>query len=235
MIENSLRSILRKVGLQVKKYPDRYLKSRQIALTNFGINKIFDIGANTGQYAMDMRNDGFKGKIISFEPLSSAFKQLEKNASRDTDWITRNMAIGDSDGETVINVAGNSLSSSVLEMLPAHLKSAPESAYISTEKIAIKKVDTIFNDFYEDGDQILLKIDTQGYEKNVLDGAELSIPKIKGIKLEMSLIPLYKGEMLFFEMVQYMESKKFKLYSLENTYSDPQSGQLMQVDGTFYC
>ncbi len=234
MITNSIKSVLRKIGLQVKRYPDRDLKSMQIALRNFGINKILDVGANTGQYAKEIRNHGFKGEIVSFEPLSSAYNQLEKGAKKDSHWITRNMAIGNSDGEITINISQNSQSSSILEMLPAHLQSAPESLYINAENVVINKLDTIFHEYYTEGDQILLKIDTQGYEKNVIDGAEISLSKIKGVKLEMSLIPLYKGEILFFEMIKFIEKKGFTLYSLENTYSDPKSGQLLQVDGTFY-
>lgn len=234
MITNNINNLLRKVGYQIKLYPDRDLKTRQIALKSFGINKILDIGANTGQYAMEIRNHGYKGEIVSFEPLSGAYKQLEKEAQNDPLWITRNMAIGNEDGDISINISKNSQSSSILEMLPSHLQSAPESVYINTEQVFIKKLDSIFYDFYKEGDYILLKIDTQGYEKNVIDGAEISLSKITGIKLEMSLMPLYKGEMLFWDMVKYIENKGFKLYSLENTYSDPKSGQLLQVDGIFY-
>ncbi|SRR5260221_1463069 len=231
---NIIKNALRKVGLQVKKYPDRDLKSRQTAMKRFGINKILDVGANTGQFAMELRNYGFREEIVSFEPLSSAYKELEKNAKRDRKWTTRNLAIGDSDGEISINVSKNSQSSSILPMLPAHLQSAPQSAYISQEKVKIAKVDTLFDDYYRAGDKIMLKIDTQGYEKNVIDGAKMTLSRIKGIKLEMSLIPLYEDELLIWDMVKYVERMGFMLYSLENTYADPLSGQLLQVDGTFY-
>lgn len=229
-----IKQFLRKAGIQVKHFPDRDQTSRQLALKAFGINKIVDVGANTGQFAKEMRDHGFRGEIISFEPLSEAFKDLQKKAAKDHKWVIRNMAIGDSDGEITINVSKNSQSSSILEMLPSHLKSAPESLYINTEKVQIRRIDTILPDFYKTGDSILLKIDTQGYEKKVLDGAETSLSKIIGIKLEMSLIPLYRDEVLFWDMVKFVENKGYKLYSLENTHFDPKNGQLLQVDGIFY-
>lgn len=234
MIKDLIRSSLRSIGYDVKKYPDPELKSRQLAMKTFGINKIFDVGANAGQFAKIIRSEGFKGTIISFEPLSSAFKELKKNSASDLKWTVHNMAIGDVDGNITIHVAGNSFSSSIREMLPTHLENASESRYISDEQVDIRKLDSIFYEYYESGDNILLKIDTQGYEKNVIDGALKSLENIKGVSLEMSLVQLYNGEMLFWEMAPLLESKGFKLYSIESEFTSPSSGQLLQVNGIFY-
>ncbi|CAN5280372.1 FkbM family methyltransferase [soil metagenome] len=231
---NFVKHALRKVGLQVKTYPDRDQRNRLLAMNNFNINKILDVGANTGQFVNEIRSRGFNGEIVSFEPLSSAFKILEAKSRPDKRWSVHNMAIGDTDGEIEINISENSQSSSILEMLPAHVASAPESKYIGSERATIHKLDTIFSTYYNDGDNIMLKVDTQGYEKNVIDGAMNSLSKIKSVKLEMSLIPLYKEEVLFVDMLAYMDRIGFRLYSLENTYADPKTGQILQVDGTFY-
>lgn len=144
-----------------------------------------------------------------------------------------NYAIGNEDGKSIINIAGNSLSSSILDMLPEHYENAPQSKYTGHQEIEIKKLDSIFNSFSNKEDRVMLKIDTQGYEKNVIDGALESLNRILIIQLEMSLIPLYDNMMLFTEMIEYIESKGFKLYSLENGFSNPDSGQLLQVDGIF--
>ena len=61
----------------------------------------------------------------------------------------------------LINVSQNSQSSSILEMLPLHLKVAPDSMFISTENVIIHKLDTIIDEFYQEGDNVLLKIDAQ--------------------------------------------------------------------------
>jgi hypothetical protein len=119
-------------------------------------------------------------------------------------------------------------------MKQSHLQSAPDSKYIGKTKIEIAKLDSLFDNIYEPEDSILLKIDTQGYEKFVLLGAEKSISKIKGIQLEMSLTPLYEGELTYLEMINHLNSLGFSLYSLEFGFSDPQSGQLLQVDGIFF-
>jgi hypothetical protein len=79
----------------------------------------------------------------------------------------------------------------------------------------------------------MVKIDTQGYEKNVIDGATASLDKIKVFQLEMSIFPLYENEMLYLDMIQYLDNKGFQLFTLENGFSDPKTGQLLQLDGIF--
>ena len=79
----------------------------------------------------------------------------------------------------------------------------------------------------------MVKIDTQGFEKNVIDGAIKNLNNIKIIQLEMSIIELYKGEMLFQQMTQYLEDRGFVLISLENGFSNSTTGELLQVDGIF--
>ncbi len=229
-----INNYITKMGAQLTRYPEDNLRRRLKLIEHFGINKIFDVGANVGNYAIVMRKLGFKGNIISFEPLTSAFKSLKQNAQKYSNWETVNIALGRNDDQAFINVAGNSDSSSLLEMLPDHLKSAPQSSYIGKEKITVRKVDSIINDYYKNGDRIFLKIDTQGFEKEVLEGSLESLSKIVGIQLEMSIIPLYNGGILFCEMIDFLKTKGFHIYSLENGFSDPETGRLLQMDGIFF-
>lgn len=226
-------NLLRKYGMEFRKYPNGDLLRMIKLIKHLKIDKIFDIGANNGQYATLMRQLGFDGVIISFEPLSDAFSELKKKTTHDKKWLAVNAAIGNFNGEAFINVAANSQSSSILKMLPSHIKSAPDSVYIKKEKIKIHSLDSIINDYLKPNDRVFLKIDTQGFEKNVLDGAQNSIRFIKGIQMEMSLIPLYEGEVLFFDMVEHMKKIGFSLYSIEGGFSDPESGRLLQIDGIF--
>lgn len=236
-IKKVIREIFNKLGYDVVSfgtisYP---LARRKKIIETYGINTVFDVGANIGQYGMQLRAIGYKGRIISFEPLSSAYEKLIFNIKNDKQWEAANYAIGSINGSAEINIAGNSYSSSVLEMLPSHLKSAPESKYIGKEKIEIKTLDSVFKYFINsDNEKILLKIDTQGYEKNVIEGASNSLKFIDTIQLEMSLIPLYEGELLFNEMYSLLYDKGYSLISIEPGFSDKETGQLLQVDGIFH-
>ena len=228
-----VKKILKNRGYQLKRYPDFELLKRMKIIESNNINTIFDVGANIGQYARKLRELGYKKEIISFEPLKDAFEELKMASINDNNWIVNNYALGNEDAVCMINIAGNSFSSSILNMLPTHLKSAPESKYIRKEKIEVKKIDSIFNFFVKKEDSVMLKIDTQGFEKNVLYGANGSLKNIKIIQLEMSIIPLYENEMLFVEMYNYLDNKGFQLFALEEEFSNPTTGQLLQVNGMF--
>ena len=234
LIKKALHRMLEKRGKKIVSIQSPDLVRRFKLLNHFGINKILDVGANVGQYASLMRKFGFQGQIISFEPMRAAFAALTSAASLDPLWKPNHFALGDADTESEINIAGNSISSSILEILPLHQTVAPKSVFVQKEKIVVKRLDSVFSDFYQQGDKILLKIDTQGYEKRVLQGGEKSLADVKGVQLEMSLVELYKGETLFTDMIAFLKERSFQLYSLEPGFSNYKTGQLLQMDGIFY-
>lgn len=232
-----IQKIINLTGYQIRKFPgppDLDIRRRMMLLEHFKINKILDVGANKGQYASSIRKSGFQGDIISFEPMKEAFAALQQLALRDSRLTALNFALGDTEAKTTINVAGNSISSSILEMLPAHIDAAPHSSYVDQEEITIKTLDSVFFDYCRPEDNIFLKMDTQGFEKNVLDGASQSLKYIQGIQVEMSLVPLYRGGILFDEMNAYLKEKGFDLYSLENGFWHVSNGRLLCVDGIFF-
>lgn len=224
-------SVLQKIKYKIHLKND--LKRRLKIISNCNIDILFDIGANTGQYSKKMRNLGFNKKIVSFEPLKDVFEILKHNASDDKNWIVNNYALGNEDNKGIINVSGKSDCSSILNMLPNHIESASGLEYIARQEITIKRLDSVFNSFASNSDKVMIKIDTQGFEKNVIDGALESLKSIMIIQIEMSIVPMYENEMLFIEMIQYLEKKDFQLYSLENGHFNRNSGQLLQVDGIF--
>ena len=199
-----------------------------------GINLVLDVGANKGQYATGLRNVGYQGRIVSFEPLSAEFPQLHACAAADGRWQAMNYAVGDIDGTSEINVSGDyTQTSSLLDMLPSAVERRPIWQYTTKEGIEIKRLDSIFDSFCSKEDHVMLKIDTQGDECRVLDGAERSLSAIRLLQLEMSLVPLYEGETLFHEMCPLLQQKGFQLVSIEPGMNDEKTGQLFQVDGIF--
>ncbi|WP_166564749.1 FkbM family methyltransferase [Emticicia sp. CRIBPO] len=225
---------LRRNGINIQKRPAGVFRPAAL-LEKYEINLLLDIGANVGDYANTIRSLGYNGDIYSFEPLKDAFEKLKKRSGHDDQWKVFNIAIGDFDGKSEINVASNSESSSILDMSPNHLKSAPQSVYTRREEIIIKKLDTLFEEKVLDIQRnIFLKVDTQGFEKRVLEGGLNSMSSIKGIQLEMSLIELYEDEPLMVEMINYLSDLGYRLCFLEPVFSDPNTSQLLQVDGVFY-
>jgi FkbM family methyltransferase len=236
MIKKSLKFVLKKLGYTVSRYdpardPDAV---RRWFFQSQSIRVVLDIGANTGQYALHLRKTGYRGKIVSFEPLSKAFGVLAENAKRDPNWIAQQLALGDVENSGEIHIAGNSWSSSLLPMLPSHEHAAPESAYIGKETISIRRLDSLFDEYCAEADHVFLKIDAQGYTKNILHGAERSLARINGLLVELSLIPLYDGEPVIGEVVSCLYERGFTLVYVEPEFCDRQSGQQLQVNGLFF-
>lgn len=221
-------------GLEILKYPTPELDRRIKLLKNYNIDVIIDVGANIGQYGSELRNIGYQGKIISFEPTREAFEKLQKTAAKDSLWEVHNVSLGERDGESTINISKNSVSSSILNDLPQLTESAPEATFIKKETITIKKLDTLFESLQINNKNVYLKIDTQGYEKMVLDGAVASLENIIGIQIEMALIPSYEGSLTFDEMSANLKNLGFTLTTIESGHYNKKTGELLEVDGVFF-
>jgi FkbM family methyltransferase len=238
MLKKILKKLFINLGIEVKRYN---LNTSQAALVEtflkyHHIDLIFDVGANCGQYASFLRDCGYEGKIVSFEPLSSAYSQLLTLSKKDYLWeIAPRCALGDQEGLIIINIAGNSQSSSVLSMLDYHLLAAPESAYCGFEIVQLSQLDTLAKNYITEGTQsIFLKIDVQGFEKQVIEGAFQILPLVKGIQIEMSLVPLYDQQILFEDMLDFMRQIGYELHTIIPNFIDKKTGRLLQMDGIFF-
>lgn len=235
-MKKSIKRIARSFGAEIVRYLPSNSSHAQLAkvLKLCEVNLIFDIGANEGQFAKGVREHGYSGEIVSFEPLSSARKNLLAIASIDPAWqLHERCALGDQDGEIEIHIAGNSVSSSVLPMLESHSSAAVGSAYIGAERVPIAKLDSVSGQYIGLGSFLFIKIDTQGFEWHVLNGASETLRHARGILCELSLVPLYEGQRLWQEMIDRLESEGFMLWALQKGFTDPRSGQTLQMDGIF--
>jgi FkbM family methyltransferase len=206
------------------------------ALASHDVQLIVDVGANTGQYGLFVRRAGYNGPILSFEPMKTEHELLLRRSKSDSKWtIAPPMAIGDHDGLIEINIASNSGSSSLLPMLELHMEAAPESAYIGTESVQICRLDTIVKKLVDDTCQnLFLKIDVQGSEWSVLDGANETLSRVAGILCECSFTPLYSGEAQWLSLVQRIEGMGFEIWGVSPGFSDERTGRLLQADFLFF-
>ena len=231
------RTRLWKLGYDVVRFrADLHpLARRQRLLERAGIDAVLDVGANAGQFATELRADlGWRGRIVSFEPLAAAHAALAARAARDGNWDAHRYALGDRDGTARIGVAGNSYSSSLLEMLPAHVDAAPESAVTGFEAIEVRRLDSVSDAVCPAPARLYLKLDVQGFERQVLAGAPATLARVRVLQLEMSLTPLYAGAPAVGELHALLEAGGFVPFALEPGFARRDSGQLLQVDG-IYC
>jgi FkbM family methyltransferase len=195
---------------------------------------VLDVGANIGQYGRMLRGIGYRGVIISFEPLSAAHEKLKVEAGADGSWIVApRAALGSAKGSIEINVSGNSVSSSVLPMKQTHLAAAPQSRYVATETVALERLDDLLPVIFPGAGPIFLKMDTQGYEEEVLNGAAGILSRVVGIQMEISLVSLYQGAPTLVHIVSAMEGLGFHLFQVIPGFRDVATGQMLQLDGIF--
>jgi FkbM family methyltransferase len=232
---HSAQRVLRHFGVEITRYynPGFLALKRMEILRDREINLVLDVGANAGRYAEGLRSSGFRGRIVSFEPTSEAFATLKVKAGLDSDWSCEQLALSDVDGERLINVSANSWSSSLLPISAQHVESAPESFFVRSEIVNTSRIDTLSSRLVPDDGRVFLKLDVQGHELWVLRGAERTLSQIDALECELTVVTLYDGQALIGEILEYLDRRDLELVALEPGYTDPRSGQLLQLDGLF--
>jgi hypothetical protein len=120
--------------------------------------------------------------------------------------------------------------SSVLRPSPSHVQAYPPSATIATEVVPCHRLDTVAAEYWGSDERALLKIDVQGFEKQVLEGAGSLLEKMSAAYLEVSVEPLYEGQALARETLDYLEQRGFETWSIIGGWPDPHTGRTLQYD-----
>lgn len=155
---------------------------------------VVDVGAHVGEFGTALRNAGYSGQIVSFEPVNNYFRRLEAVAAPDTKWQVYRAALGRDTGDRPMNVMDGT-GSSFLSPSKYAMRFWPEwnSAYI--EKVPMRRLSEMMDMFFPSigVSRPFLKLDTQGYDVEVFQSAGDRIHDFVGLQCELSLIPLYEG------------------------------------------
>lgn len=232
---NFLQSIFNSIGLELKFYnPSTSEKALlKYLITKYDIKILLDVGASKGQFGEKLLSTKYNGKIYSFEPIGASFKKLKKLSDKHKNWTVYNKGLGHNKETLSMNISLNSDSSSILEMHDTHLKNADIAAFYRKETIEIDTLDNFILEEKIPTESLYLKLDVQGYEKLLLDGATNTLDKIKIIQTELSLTTLYLGGNLIEDMITLLRQKGFELYSLQPGFKNKKTGQILQMDGFF--
>jgi FkbM family methyltransferase len=198
-----------------------------------GVDVVFDVGANAGFYARELRQAGYTGRIVSLEPLPGAYAELERSAADDPRWDVHMVAAGEAEATAEINVTENSWSSSLLASNAAYDATAPGLGIVGVERVRVLPLDALSGEHVSTGDRVMLKLDVQGFELEVLRGATAMLEQVVLVEAELSLAELYGGQPLYREVIDHLDARGFDLVGLDPHYSDPRTGYLLQMDGLF--
>lgn len=237
-IKSRARKLISRFGLDVNRLTPMWHWHLRLPamIEQRGINLVIDVGASDGGFASDLLEGGYRGRIISFEPLPDAWEKLKSKASRYGDrWsVAPRMALSDTEGSVTFNEAGNSKSSSLLVMNKNHIDAAPDTATIRQHHVQTKRLDDVLHEMGI-SEPIYLKIDVQGAEHLVLRGAPVSLSNsILGLQLEMSLIELYDSQQDAKALDELMAGLGFNIWDIVPGFRDPRDFRLLQYDGVYF-
>jgi FkbM family methyltransferase len=232
-LKTAIQGVFHRVGLDIRRQAGSLIGLRCRLLKSGAITVVIDVGANIGQYGRAVRRCGYGGRIVSFEPLPDAYTSLVRSARHDRRWEHHNLALGKRDGNITINVSANSVSSSALPILKSHLDAAPNSVYTGAVVAKLRRLDTLGNQLVEPADRVWLKLDVQGLESDVLAGANRTLEQVAGIEAELSLVPLYQDQELFYEVSGHLYSRDFVCAFVEPEFADSRSGHMLAINALF--
>lgn len=228
LLKEPLRGLVSRAGYDLVKADHAGRLSRQRLLLEQRIDWLLDVGANQGQYALEMRRLGFAGQIDSFEPGSAAHRILQRRAKASPPWRSHRMALGSSSHDADLFISENSVSSSLLPTEPLHLTAAPDSIVRGLEKVPVRPLDEVVAGVR--AENAWLKIDTQGYEAQVLSGARDTLARTRVLQVELSLASLYGGQANYLRLLETLEAARFRPIDLIPGFRDPSNGALLQCD-----
>lgn len=199
-----IRRTLKHFGLEIRRIETT--RTLMGFIHDRNIDVVLDVGANVGQFGASLRAQSYRGKIVSYEPISTVYRTLAVNTATDLEWDINNFALGLKSEFATINVSVSSEFSSILPSTCAAMKYNDAAAITGTETIEVRKLDDVFP---RPSGNTLLKIDTQGYERQVLEGGRSLLPKLKGVLMELPIVHLYQGTWQFHEAIEFMADAGF--------------------------
>jgi FkbM family methyltransferase len=189
----------------------------QFLFSRLDVNCVMDVGASVGSFAKLLRSFGYSGWLFSFEPVPSAFAQLEEAASQDERWRAFNLALGSREEVRSIKIAQGSVFSSFLEPSDYSRDLFPQwSPVMNEEAVTVRTLDSIAPECLDgiSDPRVFLKADTQGWDLEVLRGATTTLADVVATQLEISVKPLYESMPGYREAIEYLEDRGYELTGL---------------------
>jgi FkbM family methyltransferase len=193
---NRVQNFFHGLGLHISRYPGRseYENVLHDFLVGFDIGCVLDVGANVGHYGAMLRRIGYTGRIVSFEPAPGTYQRLKERAANQPLWETHRVALGKSDGKAEMRVFSGHENSTLAEVgnfgrewLPSALKNERR------EEVLLRRLDGLLSEGIADlSVPTLLKVDAEGYDWSVIEGAGLRIRDFVGLQTELMVQPVWE-------------------------------------------
>lgn len=197
------------------------------------VNCLIDVGANAGQYGRMLRKAGYRGRIASFEPVSTSCAELARHAAADPDWRVFNYALGSRAEEKDIRVTRSSVFASFLTPSEYSKQKYPEAMpIVDTERVQIRTLDEMLPEIVPGiaAPRLFLKMDTQGYDLEVFAGAGRSLPGVLGLQTEISIQAIYENMPNYLQSLTRYTQAGFVMTGLYPVSRDRDTLALIELD-----
>ena len=192
-------------------------------LERLGITLLLDVGANDGTFAQGIRDMGYHGRIVSFEPNPTEFANIEALAAGDANWTAEWCALGSEAGIASLNITDTN---SVFSSLLTPTKAPPVSRVV---EVPVHRLDEIWSRLVKDHDRVFLKTDTQGFDLHVLQGLGNQLNHVSGIQIELNVVKLYKDSPHYLNVLEFLECNGFSVLELRPNHYTKQ-GFIIEFD-----
>jgi FkbM family methyltransferase len=209
-------------------FPPFHERNIAYLIARHRIDLVLDVGAHEGGFGEQLRRCGYRGRIVSFEPVSELHAKLALTAKPDPAWrVAPPLALGATGGTAPINVHEESSISSFLplERMPYADAAPTRIAPHRRETVQVARLDDIYDKYVPAGATALLKLDVQGFEDQVLAGATESLNRVAAVLIEVSLVPLYTGQKSYLEILGELRARGFNAAYFSSVHSRRRHGE----------
>lgn len=229
MLKPIIKRLLRTAGYQLSARKPDFVD----LMHHHGITTVLDIGANEGQYGTELRERRYAGDIVSFEPITAVYEKLQARADGDARWTTVRAGVGDCDEKRSINVSDATVFSSFLDLSDYSAGKFEIARTTRTEEVDVVRLDTYLTRSPLPPGPAYLKIDTQGFEKEVLVGAGEYLDRFALIQAELAVRQLYQKQDDWLSLVRWMAERGFSVVAAKENGFDHDKVELLELDIVF--
>jgi len=197
----------------------------------YGVNCVLDVGAHEGEYAQRLREGGYRGRIVSFEPVPRAFAELERTAADDPEWRVEQVALGRDDSTMTMNAVPGTLSS-LREPTKFGARRYKRLRDPEPVDVPVRRLDGMLDELLEGLEQPrpYLKLDTQGFDLDVFTGAGDRIEEFVGMQSELPLMQIYEGMPRLPEAIGVYEGAGFDVAAMYPVSRQGKTGRVLEFD-----
>ncbi|HWM37319.1 MAG TPA: FkbM family methyltransferase [Streptomyces sp.] len=221
-------------GWGLHKTTSSSLCARHVAdlLANYEVNCVFDVGANKGQYGKQLREFGYRGRIVSFEPVPEALDRLRKVAQRDPDWLVYPCALGRDESVESMFLGWKTMNSLLEPSAYGQKRYKRFANTTQTTQVQLRRLDEVLDHALEGlaNPRPYLKMDTQGFDMEVFAGAGRRIDEFVGMQSEVAPLRLYEGSPHMTEAIAAYEDAGFEITGMYPVTREQSTGRVVEFD-----